>query len=756
MINKCSERYLVGKKRTQSEFIEELDSINPNIETIGHYTTCSNHIQVKCKVCNHIWNPRAGSLLRGYGCPKCRDQKLSKKFSLSNEVFVRELSNSHPSLTPLGKYVNGRIKIKIKCEVCGHIWEVGPSSLRNGTGCPKCAGNLRYTTEQFKDKLTTISPEIEIIGEYVNAHTKIKCHCRICNNEWEMNPNNLQQGQKCPKCMEASRHIKQTKKHDDFIYQIGSINPNIEVLGKYKNAHTHIKCRCKACGYIWHPIANSIFRGNGCPRCVHSSTSFMEQFILHTFVSILGEKEVYNRDKSTIGFELDIYIPKFRLAIEPGSWYWHKYSVKRDREKLLKCREQGIRLITIYDAYDQTDKPLNEDCLLYDLDLGAEDGHKTLKNLIYTLLSYCKIDKKFSEEDWKKIESNAYQNSLLRSNESFIEEVSKINPKITILSRYLGFKNKVKCVCKICGYHWETAASHLLRGQGCPKCGGTMKKTHKEFVHQVSLKHPNIKVLGNYVNNRTKISVMCEACGNIWNVIPANLVYGFGCPVCAINNRTKAISLKAKEIFKNNMKVRGNQNVEVLGEYVNSNTKILCRCKTCGNEWGVTPKSLLAGHGCPLCARKMVTGRHPKWYIENIGNISKEFAYQVNLKHPNIEILDSYTNYSTKIRAKCKVCGHIFNIFPSKLLNKVGCPVCAKIKRARMISLKAKNMFEQKMKISGKTEVEVIGEYVNAKTKILCRCKICKNEWMVTPDHLTQGTGCPLCARKRLAGKRLK
>jgi hypothetical protein len=42
---------------------------------------------------------------------------------------------------------------------------------------------------------------------------------------------------------------------------------------------------------------------------------------------------------------------------------------------------------------------------------------------------------------------------------------------------------------------------------------------------------------------------------------------------------------------------------EVLEEYVNNNTKILHRHKTCGHEWAIRPHDILhGGYGCPACA----------------------------------------------------------------------------------------------------------------------------------------------------------
>jgi hypothetical protein len=60
----------------------------------------------------------------------------------------------------------------------------------------------------------------------------------------------------------------------------------------------------------------------------------MEQFVYHAFVRALGEDAVLSRDGS-LGVELDVYVPSLRLAVEPGSWYWHERKLEEDREKRL-------------------------------------------------------------------------------------------------------------------------------------------------------------------------------------------------------------------------------------------------------------------------------------------------------------------------------------------------------------------------------------------------------------------------------------
>lgn len=60
---------------SHEDFVLRMKEINPNIEVIGKYTLSHQKIKVKCKKCNHIWNPASGSLLSGFGCPKCKKSK---------------------------------------------------------------------------------------------------------------------------------------------------------------------------------------------------------------------------------------------------------------------------------------------------------------------------------------------------------------------------------------------------------------------------------------------------------------------------------------------------------------------------------------------------------------------------------------------------------------------------------------------------------------------------------------------------------
>ena len=51
------------------------------------------------------------------------------------------------------------------------------------------------------------------------------------------------------------------KTHDDYVKELSTINPEIEVIGKYTRAVDRIEVKCKKCGKVWNPVAYSLTSG---------------------------------------------------------------------------------------------------------------------------------------------------------------------------------------------------------------------------------------------------------------------------------------------------------------------------------------------------------------------------------------------------------------------------------------------------------------------------------------------------------------
>ena len=133
-----------------------------------------------------------------------------------------------------------------------------------------------------------------------------------------------------------------------------------------------------------------------------------------------------------------------------------------------------------------------------------------------------------------------------------------------------------------------------------------MTRSPEKFILEMKEINSNIEILGTYTKAIERVQVKCKTCGKIWNPLAYSLLQGKGCPSCsakkgAINNSGKT-GLKTTERFIEDLKVV-DDSIEVHGEYINGHTNIKLHCSRCGNDWEAKPYSILAGHGCPRCAK---------------------------------------------------------------------------------------------------------------------------------------------------------
>ena len=129
----------------------------------------------------------------------------------------------------------------------------------------------------------------------------------------------------------------------------------------------------------------------------------------------------------------------------------------------------------------------------------------------------------------------------------FEEKQPELFAKTEVLGEYVRWDIKIPCACKVCGHgkngeDWKPTPNTLLSGHGCPECGKAQsatkrKKSHEDFIKELSEINPNVKVLGDYVNNKIGISCECLLCGHgkngeDWKPQPHDLLSGKGCPKC--------------------------------------------------------------------------------------------------------------------------------------------------------------------------------------------------------------------------------
>lgn len=70
----------------------------------------------------------------------------------------------------------------------------------------------------------------------------------------------------------------------------------------------------------------------------------------------------------------------------------------------------------------------------------------------------------------------------------------------------------------------------------------------------------------------------------------------------------------------------------------------------------------------------------------------------------------------------------------------------------KMAKLMTQQEFIDQLLGKGRTDVVLLGDYINMATKTLFGCTKdgCRYEWLSKPNHITMGGGCPVCANKKL------
>lgn len=124
-------------KKSHNQYVQELADKNPDIEVLGEYEGNSKKIKVKCSTCQCIWEPVAGDLLQGKGCPACWKRRRGANLRWTPERFDEELKKSHPDIARLSDYEGANQRIKVKCLICGTVWAPKANYLvTRSKGCP--------------------------------------------------------------------------------------------------------------------------------------------------------------------------------------------------------------------------------------------------------------------------------------------------------------------------------------------------------------------------------------------------------------------------------------------------------------------------------------------------------------------------------------------------------------------------------------------------------------------------------------------
>lgn len=317
------------------------------------------HNSKKCNNYEYLVMPK--DFKSGNRCPKC-----SGKIRYTTETFAKhidEITNGEFSL--VSEYVNTKTKIKVRhnSERCNNnVFEIRPTNFIQRKKCPICSTNsLSFTVGERKDQVRKlVGNEYTILldndKKYITNSEKFKVrhNSDICGNYiFETNFNDfINMSRRCPKCKGINMGKRNTKTNDQFLKEVkDKYGDHYKVLDEYVKGNEKLRILHKDCGRISIITPDHFLMGQTCHHCgvaVSKDEKELDNFV----ESILDNNtKVLFNDRSTLPNkkELDIYLPKEKIAFEYNGYYWHSDSVKPDKNYHLKKQQEANSLgITLY------------------------------------------------------------------------------------------------------------------------------------------------------------------------------------------------------------------------------------------------------------------------------------------------------------------------------------------------------------------------------------------------------------------------
>lgn len=317
------------------------------------YINSTTKVCIICKEHGEFWQTPQGHV-RGQGCPKCANIKRGDTFRYDGDTFIKRATILHDGKYIYDKdsYVNAMTKVPILCLKHGTFW-MTPMNHLLGQGCPKCNGrglSTEEVIELFKEKHGDSYDYSKVV--FTKMHEKVCIICKEHGEFWQT-PSKHLLGQGCPKCGIEKRAEEKNIGQEEFIKRCKSIYGNNYIYDEteYTKMENKVKIICPKHGEFWQKPYDHL-HGHGCPKC-GLIESRGENELYEYICSLIGKKKVEHSNRTILdGYEIDIFIPDYKIGIEYNGLKWHSEKFRDRNYHLMKtelANKKGIKLIQIFE-----------------------------------------------------------------------------------------------------------------------------------------------------------------------------------------------------------------------------------------------------------------------------------------------------------------------------------------------------------------------------------------------------------------------
>ena len=544
----AEKKYIIDNAELMAEWNWEKNiefDFDPKLLTVGS----GKKVWWKCSK-GHEWQATIDRRSQGKGCPYCSGRNAIKgknDLQTVNPALAKEWNyDKNNGLTPTDVLPSSNKKVWWKCGK-GHEWQAMIRSRNDGRGCPYCSG--RHAVNG-KNDLQTVNPVLATEWNYErncglmpmdvlpNSNKKVWWKCSK-GHEWQSTVANRNNGNGCPYCL--GRYA--VKGEND----LQTVNPALAKEWNYEknddlkpeefaaNSNKDVWWKCSK-GHVWHASIANRSKGNGCPVCNSERKTSFPEYALAYYLKRSGLDVVHSYRAK--GYELDIYIPSLKIAIEYDGYYWHKNRMRKDIEKNYKCKKDGIKLYRLREGLP----PLNDSSIDYIVQENQKNLSKVLEAVLSEIIGDCiSVD---METDAVAIENlrvlTEKENSLFFSNpetsgEWHYEKNGVLKPEHFAPNSH----RKVWWKCQI-GHEWQASIANRNKGRGCPYCSGKkvlpgyndLQTVNPALANEWNYeKNTGVRPIDVTPNSNKKAWWICSD-GHEWEAKINNRNNGNGCPIC--------------------------------------------------------------------------------------------------------------------------------------------------------------------------------------------------------------------------------
>ncbi len=247
--------------------------------------------------------------------------------------------------------------------------------------------------------------------------------------------------------------------------------------------------------------------------------------------------------------------------------------------------------------------------------------------------------------------------------------------------------------------------------------------------------------LANFVNTKTKLTVICPKHGP-WDTSPDNHLRGKrGCPACGSERLKFSLTKPFVSFLDEARKIHGDLFSYDESTYAGAKQKLKISC-TAHGIFLQSPEVHLRGSGCPRCSD---TGRLEKQRLMSVENVNASIA---KLSDGCVSIVSStFSNINQSASFRCDVHGTYQRLVNTALHSKHPCLKCSNEFRLSRTTDSQAVLVKVHERFGLRYMVEVKPARQLRSTRIVLTCSAHGPFELLYPS-LSRSPGCPVCARE--------